>query len=272
MANPNDSRKTIFVPDKLALTIAISLLVLASTAWLASYYLMPLMMSGSSMMGVAGIVSSLSITSISFFEIVWIIGMIAMMFPAMIPIILFYNKVVTRQESNLSLARAIGTPLFLSGYLIVYAILGIVAYFGVYEAIKISTNFPQLAILSVAASSVVLVVAGMYQFTPLKSRCLSNCVSPLGFFALHYSKGSFGSIKMGLRHGIYCMGCCWAFMIVMLAVGAMSIPVMAALAGVIAFEKVLIRGAVWFNRLIGLSFISLGVAVLVFPSILALLS
>ncbi len=76
---------------------------------------------------------------------------------------------------------------------------------------------------------------------------------------------------MGFRHGIYCVGCCWAFMLVMLAVGAMSIPVMAVLAGVIALEKVIVRGAVWFNGLVAGSFIGLGVLAIIFPSILAII-
>jgi predicted metal-binding membrane protein len=268
------TRKPVFVPDRLAISVAFSLLALAAVSWLASYYLMPLMMaSGSGMMssGVASIVSSLSFSSVGFFEIVWVIGMAAMMFPAMIPIVLFYNKVATKQERNPFVARAVGTPLFLSGYLVTYAILGLGAYLLVYEGINLSMNLPATATLSILASSAILMVTGAYQFTPLKSRCLSNCVSPMGFFAVHLRNGLLGSIRMGLKNGFYCVGCCWAFMLVMLAVGAMSIPVMAALAGMIALEKVIVRGAVWFNRVIAVSFIALGVAVLMFPSILTLI-
>ena len=267
-----ETQKPVFVPDRLAISVAFALLTLAAASWLASYYLMPLMMasgSGAMSMGVASIVSSLSFSSVGFFEIVWVIGMAAMMFPAMIPIVLFYNKVATKQESNPFLARVIGTPLFLSGYLIMYAVLGLGAYLVVYESINLSTSFSALAALSVLASSAILIVTGIYQFTPLKSRCLSNCVSPMGFFAVHLKKGMVGTVRMGLRNGLYCVGCCWAFMLVMLAVGAMSIPVMAALAGLIAVEKVIVRGAVWFNRLVAVGFIALGVAVLMFPSILA---
>jgi predicted metal-binding membrane protein len=266
-----ESRKPVLLPDRLAISIAFSLLALAAVSWVASYYLMPLMASGSSVMsmGVAGIVSSLSFSSVGFFEIVWVIGMAAMMFPAMIPIVLFYNKIATKQEANPLLARVVGTPLFLSGYLIMYAILGLGAYLVVYESINLSMNFSALAALSVLASSAILIVTGIYQFTPLKSRCLSNCVSPMGFFAVHLRKGLVGTVQMGLKNGLYCVGCCWAFMLVMLAIGAMSIPVMAALAGLIAVEKVIVRGAMWFNRLVAVGFIALGVAVLVFPNILA---
>ncbi len=270
----NDSR-SIFVPDKLALTVSLTLFSLAAISWIASYYLMPFMMMASSSGGmaseVAGIASSFSIASVSLFEVVWIIGMAAMMFPAMTPTVLFYDRIATKQEPNPSLARLIGTPLFLGGYLITYAVLGLAAFFVVYEAVSISMNLPGLGVLAIIVPSALLIATGLYQFTSLKTRCLSNCVSPIGFFAIHYSKGFLGSLRMGLRSGIYCVGCCWAFMLVMLGVGAMSIPVMAVLAGVIALEKVIVRGARWFNGVVAAGFITLGVLVLVFPSILSLI-
>jgi predicted metal-binding membrane protein len=237
---------------------------------------MPLMMMGSSGMigvsGVAAIVSSVSLSSVGFFEIVWTIGMAAMMFPAMVPVVLFYNRVKTKLISNNLLAETVGTPLFLSGYLVAYALLGIVAFLAVYAALGLASMFPTLSSLAVIASSGVLIVTGLYQFTPLKKRCLSQCISPLGFFAIHSSSGLFGSLRMGLSHGRYCAGCCWAYMLVMLAVGAMSIPIMAALAGIIALEKVILRGSIWFNRAVAFGFIALGISVLLFPSLLMVLS
>jgi predicted metal-binding membrane protein len=278
MSLPADSRKPTIVHDKLAIVVASSLLSLAAISWIATYYLMPLMseqQSQSGMMmgfGIATIVSSPSFASVEIFEIIWIIGMAAMMFPAMIPIVLFYNKVATKQEPNPSIARSIGTPLFLGGYLIVYSVLGICAYLAVYVAISLSMNYSGLSTLSILASSAILVGTGIYQFTTVKSRCLKNCISPMGFFALHYKTGLLGSLRMGLTHGYYCVGCCWAFMLVMLGVGAMSLSIMAALAGVIALEKVIVSGAVWFNRLVGIAFIALGIVVTIFPQVLQLFS
>jgi len=235
---------------------------------------MPLMMmsssSGMMVSGVAAIVSSLSISSVSFFELVWVVGMAAMMFPAMIPIMLLYSKVATKQEQNPALAKSVGTPLFLAGYLLTYALLGLTAYVGIYEILNASANLPpNLGLLAILAPSAVLILTGIYQFTPLKSRCLSHCISPLGFFAVHHHSGLSGAFRMGFTHGAYCVGCCWAYMLVMLAVGAMSIPVMAALAGLIALEKVIVRGAAWFNIAVAFSFIALGIIVFVYPGILA---
>jgi predicted metal-binding membrane protein len=246
-------------------------LSLASVAWVATYYFMPLMMASQSGMmsfGVAAIVSMPTAASISLFEITWIIGMAAMMFPAMIPVVLFYNKIAAKQQSNPSVARSVGTPLFLGGYLLVYAALGMVAFLGIYVGFKLSTFLPYGAILSFVAPAAILVATGIYQFTALKTACLRNCISPMGFFALHYKPGLSGTLRMGFSHGLYCVGCCWAFMLVMLGVGAMSIPVMAVLAGVIAIEKILARGAKWFNALVAIAFVAAGILVLIFPSIL----
>jgi predicted metal-binding membrane protein len=275
-SEPSEQSIPLFVPDRLAITVSIVLLSAAAISWLVSYYLMPLMMMGTSsdMMsagGVAAIVSSLSVSSVGFFEVVWVIGMAAMMFPAMIPIVLFYDKIKTRLETNPLLSKVAGTPIFLAGYLVTYALLGIGAYLVIYAAISLSSTFPILSALSIIAPSAILITTGVYQFSSLKSRCLSQCISPFGFFATHSQRGLLGAFRMGLSHGKYCVGCCWAYMIVMLAVGAMSIPVMAALAGVIALEKVIVRGSVWLNRGVALGFILLGIIVGFYPSILMLI-
>jgi predicted metal-binding membrane protein len=279
MANPPDPpdhSAPLFVPDKLAVSVSFFLLSAAAISWLVSYYLMPVMMGGSSssMMaatGVAAIVSSLSVSSVGVFEIVWIIGMAAMMFPAMIPMVLFYDKVKTRLETNPLLAKIAGTPIFLAGYLATYALLGVGAYLAVYAAIALSSTAPIPSALSILAPSAILIATGIYQLSSLKSRCLSKCISPFGFFAIHSSRGLLGAFRMGFSHGKYCVGCCWAFMLVMLAVGAMSIPVMAALSGIIALEKVVVRGSAWFTRTVALGFILLGILVVFFPSILTLI-
>lgn len=268
----DDSSKSVplFVPDRLAISVTVVLLIAASVSWVASYYLMPLMSSpGMTANGVVAIVSSLSFSSIGFFEVVWIIGMMAMMFPAMIPMVLFYDKVKTKLEANPKLAQFAGTPIFVAGYLATYALLGVIAYLAIYGAIALSTTFPILSVLSIIAPSTILIGAGCYQFSSLKTRCQSQCISPFGFFAAHSDRGLFGAFRMGFSHGAFCVGCCWAYMLVMLAVGAMSIPVMAALAGVIAFEKILVRGSVWFSRIVAIGFVILGILVGLFPTILS---
>jgi predicted metal-binding membrane protein len=247
------------------------LVSLAAVSWAATYYLMPLMASADmGMMGVSSIVSTLSLTSIGLFELIWTTGMVAMMFPAIVPVVVFYNKMATQVEPNPSLAKSVGTPLFLLGYLGTYAGLGLIAYLAVYATLGLTAAIPVLASVAFLAPSLVLILAGVYQLSPMKLRALSYCVSPLAFFAIHLHKGLSGALRMGISHGFYCVGCCWAFMLVMLAVGAMSLPFMAALAAIIAFEKVIVRGALWFDRAIAIGFIVAGGLVLLFPTLVGM--
>jgi predicted metal-binding membrane protein len=132
----------VLTKDRIGLTVTLLLLSASVIAWALTFYLMPLMMSSDmTMMGVAALVSSLSLTSVGLFELVWVIGMAAMMFPAMIPIVVFYNRIATKVETNPAVARAVGTPLFLLGYLTTYAALGLFVYVSVYLAFT-SLTFP----------------------------------------------------------------------------------------------------------------------------------
>jgi len=259
--------------DRLTLGVAAVLISVSLASWVAVFYEMPMMtMASGGMMGVAALVSSASPSAIGLFELIWVVGMAAMMFPAMIPIVTFYNRFSTKVEPNPALARAVGTPLFLAGYLAVYAGLGLAVYLVVFLAVGASSAVPRLAGLAYVAPAAVLIFAGAYQLTPRKSTFLMHCVSPMGFFTQHSHRGLLGSFRMGLSHGEYCVGCCWAYMLVMFAVALMSLPFMAILSVVIALEKFVLRGAVWLTRGIAAGLVLLGVATLIFPGVLGLLS
>jgi predicted metal-binding membrane protein len=277
----------VLITDRLVITVTVVLLSSAAVAWYAAYSLMQnmtqmaesssifpssssnmMMVNSAQIMGVASMISSLSLNYMALFELAWVIGMVAMMFPAMIPVVFLYNKVATKLESNPKVAILVGTPLFLLGYLAVYAALGIGAYLAVYGAISLLIVFPQTAFFSQFAPSLVLIMAGVYQLTPLKDKCLSHCVSPIGFFLAHGKRGLSGSLQMGLNHGYYCAGCCWLYMLVMLAVAAMSLPSMAILTGLIAFEKVVVKGRLWFTKAIATGFLLLGIYSIFYPTIL----
>ncbi|MDV3292873.1 MAG: DUF2182 domain-containing protein [Nitrososphaerales archaeon] len=260
--------------DKLSTGLAGLLIVAAAFSWLASYYLMPQLSSGDGAIGrdgVSMIVSSLSVSSLAIFEVVWLVGMAAMMFPAMIPVVLFYNSVVAEQEANPSQIRSVGTPLFLLGYLATYAGLGLLIYLAIFGVLSYTSSSPALSSLGRFAPGFVLIVAGLYQVSSLKLKSLLSCTSPADFFVLHSRTGLLGAVQMGLSHGKYCVGCCWAYMLVMMAVVAMSIPFMAVMAGIIAFEKVAVRGAIWFSRVVAGALIAIGFAVIYWPEILAVL-
>ena len=164
-------------------------------------------------------------------------------------------------------ARVLGTPLFLAGYLLTYAALGAGVYALIYLAFYLTGFIPSLAAYALPAASGMLIAAGIWQVTPLKDKCLSKCASPLGFFLAHGRQGLAGAFRMGAEHGYYCVGCCWMYMLVMLGVAAMSIPSMVLLASLITVEKAIVRGAMWFRWISAAVFVALGAAILLVPQL-----
>ncbi len=199
------------------------------------------------------------VSNVSFFLFLWVFGMVAMMFPAMIPVVSMYNSSTTKVGAQ---TRVAGTVLFLGGYLLLYALLGAGVYVVTYLAFNLAALIPVLASYALPAVSGLLIVAGVWQLSPLKDRCLSKCVSPFGFFLLHMKKGLSGAFRMGMEHGYYCVGCCWMYMLVMLGVGAMSILSMLLLASLITIEKAIVHGALWFRWVSALLFMGLGGALI----------
>jgi predicted metal-binding membrane protein len=256
------------------------MICLAAAAWVITLLLMNSMNPMTSGMergkfelpifSMAPIFTSADPSMILSFLSVWTVGMIAMMFPAMIPVITIHTTSVARSEMRSGVARVLGIPLFLAGYLLLYAVLGAGVYAVIYLAFYLAGFIPALAAYALPAASGILFAAGIWQVTPLKDRCLSKCVSPLGFFLLHGRKGLAGAFRMGAEHGYYCVGCCWMYMLVMLGVAAMSIPSMVLLASLITVEKAIVHGAMWFRWVSAAIFITLGAAIILVPQLFIL--
>lgn len=171
--------------------------------------------------------------SLPLFLSMWVVMMIAMMFPSVAPFVVLWTRSVSSQASNA--ARAGRVTLFLAGYLLAWAGCGLVA-FGVFlGAGRLVASSPAGARWLGAG---LLVAAGVYQLTPLKDACLSRCRSPIGSM-FHYAsfRDPGRDLRVGLHHGTFCVGCCWGLMVVLVAVGVMNVAVMAALAVVVFLEK-----------------------------------
>lgn len=247
-------------------TIASVLVMTAAIAWISVYYLM--LIGGMSVTG--GMVEmfvSLDIGSLLLFLLIWVVGMVAMMFPAMIPVTSMYNDTLAKSTPQFM----ISSMLFLTGYLGMYLVLGVFAYLAVLLFLGLASTMSFLASYGTIAVAIVLVMTGLWQLTPFKNACLKRCVSPLGFFLTHARQGFMGAVRMGAEHGYYCVGCCYMYMMVMFVVAGMSLPAMALLAIMITLEKALLRGARWFNWLVAAIFILLGIIVWIFPNTLMIL-
>ncbi len=172
--------------------------------------------------------------------LMWTIMMVGMMLPAAAPMILLYDRVRERQEAKgASLA---GTGVFALGYLAAWALFSLgatAAQWGLERAALLS---PMMVSASPWLGGGLLILAGLYQWTPLKNACLVHCRSPITFLAHHSRPGRVGAFRMGLHHGLYCVGCCWVLMALLFVFGVMNLLWIAALAIFVLLEKVLPRG------------------------------
>jgi predicted metal-binding membrane protein len=196
--------------------------------------------------------------ALGWFVGVWVVMMAAMMLPAVSPAVALYAR-MTRQHS---LARPAA---FTSGYLVVWGAAGLGAY-ALYELGHHALG-PQLAWHAGGRwlAGGVLTAAALYELTPVKDVCLSKCRSPLGFLLGTWRDGAGGAFTMGSKHAAWCLGCCWALMAALFALGVMSILWMAVVAALITIEKLLPwrRVAVWSTALL---LLALAVGVLAAPS------
>ena len=168
--------------------------------------------------------------SFGWFLGVWVVMMAAMMFPSVAPTVALYSR-MTRKSSPLS------PVLFAGGYLLTWAVAGIVA-FGIGVALNsISGDLFTWDRAGRWTAGGTLVVASVYELTPLKDVCLGKCRSPLGSLLGSWRDGLPGALQMGAKNGAWCVGCCWALMASLFALGIMSVMWMAVVAGLIAFEK-----------------------------------
>jgi predicted metal-binding membrane protein len=239
--------------------------------------------------------------SLSIFTVIWTSGMAAMMFPAILPMVLLYDRLIKTnnspsgdttpplkkwrgKEPSLALDKAntetneekkqkivlfpgsFWSPyslkmfLFIGSYLSVWALTGIALLIGwsvtmsyiLTEPLKSTQNLMGIIF------GVILLISGLYQFSPLKSKCLGYCESPLGFFMRRWKRGLVGAVMMGTYHGLYCLGCCWPYFLLMVALGWMNVLWMALFAAIIFGEKVWIRGGRWVARGAGIGFLILG--------------
>ena len=172
--------------------------------------------------------------------VMWTVMMVAMMTPAAAPMILMF---ATMHRRRIAEGRAAApTAIFILGYLVVWAIYSVVAALaqaGLHAAALLA---PAMVATSPLLAGGLLVAAGVFQWTPLKRACLAACRSPLSFLMTGWREGSAGAFVMGLRHGLYCLGCCWVLMALLFVAGVMNLLWVAAIAAAILVEKVVPRG------------------------------
>ena len=185
----------------------------------------------------------------------WIVMMMAMMVPSAAPMVLLFSTVNRRRQEQEK--PYVPTSVFLLGYLALwtgFAISATLAQWGLHQAALLSSIMGESSSAILGGS--LLLAAGLYQWTPLKYACLSHCLSPLGFLMTEWREGPRGALAMGLKHGTYCVGCCWVLMGLLFVTGVMNLAWVAIIAGFVLLEKLFPKGQL-VGRAAGLALIGL---------------
>lgn len=271
--------------NRIQIILASALISISVITWLVSLQQYDTMMSTMMMFH--------NPAALSLFTLIWTAGMAAMMFPAISPMVLLYDRMIKNKSNNEAPSSKKGEAkksllvgidnckeqekmkssvslwstyslkmiLFVGSYLLVWAITGIAILVGWsipmnYLLAEPFTNNAQSLVDIIFG--VLLVISGLYQFSPLKTKCLGYCESPMSFFMRRWRSGTVGAMKMGMYHGLYCLGCCWPYFLLMVALGWMSLLWMALFAAIIFGEKVWTKGGKWVARSVGVGFVILG--------------
>lgn len=240
---------------------------LFSVTALAWIYLMLMAADMNDMAGVSGMGNAMATmrmtpwTAINFglMFVMWAVMMVGMMIPSAGPMILMFAKINRDQRDNSELF--VPTGFFVAGYVAVWSAFSLAAtvlQLGLQDVALLS---PMMTSANTVFSGLVLVAAGLYQWTPLKKSCLRHCQTPLGFLMTRWRDGAGGAFRMGLSHGAYCVGCCWGLMALLFVGGVMNLLWVAAIAIFVLAEKVTQPGP-WLPRISGAALIAWGGGIL----------
>jgi predicted metal-binding membrane protein len=196
---------------------------------------------------------------------IWIAMMVAMMFPTAMPMILTFARVQSGKSARGQAAVPVGV--FVAAYLLVWVVFGAAAFAVASAAEQLADRSMWLMDSAGRIGGVVLIAAGIYQLSPLKRICLSNCRSPMSWLLNSWRDGTGGALLMGVQHGMYCLGCCWLLFVILFPLGMMNIAAMALITALIFAEKSLPISDVAV-KLASLGLIAYGALVLAFPDVL----
>ncbi|TPJ62808.1 DUF2182 domain-containing protein [Mesorhizobium sp. B2-7-1] len=199
------------------------------------------------------------------FLAVWIVMMIAMMFPTAAPMILTFHQVQAAKRGRGG--TFVSTWVFVAGYMLVWSAIGVLAFAGAAGVEMLGERTEMSTATAARIGGVLLGVAGAYQLSPLKDLCLAKCRTPMGFILTSWRDGRWGAARMGVEHGAFCLGCCWLLFLALFPLGIMNVAAMAVVTLLIFAEKTLPSGD-RIAKVSGAALLLYGAAVLVFPQAL----
>jgi len=221
------------------LTVGVALALLTLLAWGYTAYTARTMGMARSDMAMPQM-QAWSAAMLAFMFVMWFVMMVAMMLPSAAPMILTFAAVQRRRQTQGG--AFVPTGVFVAGYLLVWAAFSLLATLAQYGLERAALVSPMMGKAVPWLGAALLIAAGLFQFAPLKNVCLDKCRTPLGFMMTEWRDGTRGALVMGLRHGAYCTGCCWALMVLLFVGGVMNLLWVAVLALFVLIEKVVPAG------------------------------
>ena len=268
--------------DKLQIIILISQISISTFAWIISK-------DPSDMMKA---MMTLDPALILLFTVSWTVGMVAMMFPAISPMVLLYNRLIkndnyNNRDSNYKEKEKVSSAfviekkgnntsnhsflinylfkliLFVNSYLLIWTLTGIalLLVWSMIMNILIAMGYKTIQLDIIYG--ILLIISGTYQFSSLKKRCIGYCESPLSFFMRGWKSGKRVAFKMGIYHGLYCLGCCWPYFLLMVSLGWMNLVWMGLFSLIIFAEKIWSRGLL-AAKIGGIIFMTFGLFIIIF--------
>jgi len=228
---PSAARQLSFRQSRARARIVASLAVLTVAAWVVVVW-------QSATADTEGMDNMLTMDmALPIFLAVWVAMMVAMMFPAAAPMILTFARVQERKQQGGG--PYVPTWIFAGAYVAVWTAFGVLAYAAAVGAMELADNSMLLMDNAGRIGGGILILAGLYQLSPAKDVCLSKCRSPLAFVLGSWRDGRAGALRMGLEHGLFCLGCCWLFFVIVFPLGMTNVAVLAALVLLMFAEKAL---------------------------------
>lgn len=227
--------------------ILLSVVIIIALSWYYMLFLMSMNMSP---------VANWNSYDLFMLFIMWAVMMFGMMLPSAIPVILLVNKI--NQQRLQREVSFVHSAYFVMGYLAAWSLYSLlISLLQYYLQLQAIIN-PMMVSAELWFSSLLLIVAGIYQWLPIKQRCLNVCRSPLNFVMKEWGEGSYSAIRLGFKHGQYCLGCCWFLMALLFVAGVMDLVWIALLTLVVLSEKLLPKGEV-IARILGIILIAFAI-------------
>ena len=258
--NNTKLRENILRKDRLIIISA--LFIISLLAWLYIIYLYRQMtvMNMDALFFAMPMTPSWTMTDFTLLFLMWLVMMIAMMTPAVAPLILIFAT-VNRQRKQQN-RPFVNTAYLMTGYFLVWAAFSLAATSLQWLLQQISLLNPEMKTTSKILGSVILMATGIFQFTTLKHSCLQYCRTPIEFVHRHWKEGKQGALRMGIQNGFYCLGCCWMLMVLLFVAGIMNLLWVAVIALFVLIEKISSRTK-WISYVAGVVLILYGVLFLI---------